>query len=97
MIEWAFQQYRNDMVMLIIVAIVAGVALGSTLMWFLAFIGALQLDPVAIVGHSYGGSVSLAMAVKHPELVDRLFLYEASLSFAARCTAGSTRVSTVPT
>jgi pimeloyl-ACP methyl ester carboxylesterase len=45
-----------------------------------AFISALRLDPVAIVGHSYGGAVSLAMAVKHPELVDRLFLYECSQS-----------------
>ena len=45
-----------------------------------AFISALRLDPVAVIGHSYGGAVSLAMAVKHPELVDRLFLYEASLS-----------------
>jgi pimeloyl-ACP methyl ester carboxylesterase len=45
-----------------------------------AFISALRLDPVAIVGHSYGGAVSLAMAVRHPELVDRLFLYESSQS-----------------
>jgi pimeloyl-ACP methyl ester carboxylesterase len=44
------------------------------------FISALRLDPVAIVGHSYGGSVSLAMTVRHPELVDRLFLYECSQS-----------------
>ena len=44
------------------------------------FISALRLDPVAIVGHSYGGAVSLAMAVRHPELVDRLFLYESSQS-----------------
>ena len=42
------------------------------------FISALRLDPVAIVGHSYGGAVSLVMAVRHPELVDRLFLYESS-------------------
>jgi pimeloyl-ACP methyl ester carboxylesterase len=44
------------------------------------FISALRLGPVAIVGHSYGGSVSLAMTVRHPELVDRLFLYESSQS-----------------
>jgi pimeloyl-ACP methyl ester carboxylesterase len=43
-----------------------------------AFITALRLDRVAIVGHSYGGSVSLVMATSHPELVDRLFLYEFS-------------------
>lgn len=43
-----------------------------------AFISALRLEPVAIVGHSYGGAVSLAMTVRHPELVDRLFLYESS-------------------
>ena len=45
-----------------------------------AFISALRLDPVVIVGHSYGGAVSLAMAVRRPELVDRLFLYESSQS-----------------
>lgn len=43
-----------------------------------AFITALRLDRVTIVGHSYGGTVSLVMAISHPELVDRLFLYEFS-------------------
>jgi pimeloyl-ACP methyl ester carboxylesterase len=45
-----------------------------------AFIKVLRPGPVAIVGHSYGGAVSLAMAVSHPELVGRLFLYEGSQS-----------------
>jgi hypothetical protein len=35
MIDWAFQQYRNDMVTLVIVAVIGGVALGSVFMWFL--------------------------------------------------------------
>lgn len=45
-----------------------------------AFIGALRLDPVAVVGWSYGGAVSLAMTAQHPHLVQRLFLYEPSLA-----------------
>ena len=45
-----------------------------------AFIGALRLDPVAIVGWSYGAAVGLAMAVQHPSLVERLFLYEPGLA-----------------
>ena len=45
-----------------------------------AFIKALRPGPVAIVGHSYGGAVGLAMAISHPELVERLFLYESSQS-----------------
>ena len=45
-----------------------------------AFISALRLDPVIVVGWSYGGAVSLIMAVQHPELVARLFLYEPGLA-----------------
>jgi pimeloyl-ACP methyl ester carboxylesterase len=45
-----------------------------------AFISALRLDPVAIVGWSYGAAVGLAMAVQHPQLVERLFLYEPGLA-----------------
>ncbi len=44
-----------------------------------AFIGALELDPVAIVGWSYGGAVALTMAVQHPQLVKRLFLFEPTM------------------
>ncbi len=44
-----------------------------------AFIGTLKLDPVAIIGWSYGGAVALTMAVQHPQLVKRLFLFEPSL------------------
>ncbi len=43
------------------------------------FIGALDLDPVAVVGWSYGGAVALTMAVQHPRLVKRLFLFEPAL------------------
>lgn len=45
-----------------------------------AFIRALRLDPVAVVGWSYGGAVSLATTAQHPRLVQRLFLYEPSLA-----------------
>lgn len=41
-----------------------------------AFIVELELDKVHLVGHSYGGYVSLALAVKHPELVHSLVLGE---------------------
>jgi pimeloyl-ACP methyl ester carboxylesterase len=45
-----------------------------------AFIGALRLGPVAMVGRSYGAAVVLVMAVRHPSLVERLFLYEPGLA-----------------
>jgi pimeloyl-ACP methyl ester carboxylesterase len=44
------------------------------------FISALRLNPVTIVGWSYGAAVCLALAVGHPELVKRLFLYEPALA-----------------
>jgi pimeloyl-ACP methyl ester carboxylesterase len=54
-----------------------------------AFITALRLDAVPIVGRSYGGKVALAMAAQHPKLVERLFLYEPSLAtFVADPAAG---------
>ncbi|CAN5549910.1 hypothetical protein BH11MYX1_BH11MYX1_11420 [soil metagenome] len=37
----------------------------------------LGVDDVAIVGHSWGASVSLAIAVQHPERVRRVALYDA--------------------
>jgi pimeloyl-ACP methyl ester carboxylesterase len=46
------------------------------------FIAGLALEPVALVGWSYGAAVCLLMAVARPELVHRLVLYEpAILSF----------------
>jgi pimeloyl-ACP methyl ester carboxylesterase len=41
-----------------------------------AFIRALDVGPVHLVGWSYGGGVALNLGVKHPELVRSLFLYE---------------------
>jgi pimeloyl-ACP methyl ester carboxylesterase len=34
------------------------------------------LGPVAVVGHSYGGCIALELAVRRPELVRALFVYE---------------------
>ncbi|HEX6120918.1 MAG TPA: alpha/beta hydrolase [Dongiaceae bacterium] len=45
-----------------------------------AFISALKLDPVALVGWSYGAAVILVMAAQHPQLVERIFLYEHGLA-----------------
>lgn len=44
------------------------------------FIRTLTLDPIDIVGWSYGGAVCLAAVVAHPEIVKRLFLYEPVLA-----------------
>ena len=45
-----------------------------------AFIEAEHLAPATIVGWSYGGAVSLAMACQHPAMVKRLFVYEPALA-----------------
>ncbi|UKJ07162.1 alpha/beta fold hydrolase [Solitalea lacus] len=42
----------------------------------IAFIKALKLGPVHLVGHSYGGYTALITAIKHPELVRSLTLGE---------------------
>lgn len=47
-----------------------------------AFIEALQIGPVHLVGHSYGAVVALATTVARPDLVDDLFLSEPSLASA---------------
>lgn len=41
-----------------------------------AFIQALAVDPVHVVGWSYGASLSLELAARHPECVRSLFAYE---------------------
>lgn len=38
------------------------------------FLDALGLDKVHVVGNSFGGSMALALAIAHPERVDRLVL-----------------------
>jgi pimeloyl-ACP methyl ester carboxylesterase len=35
-------------------------------------------DPVALVGHSMGGKISMLVALRHPELVDRLAVVDVS-------------------
>ncbi|TNC62075.1 alpha/beta fold hydrolase [Rubellimicrobium roseum] len=44
-----------------------------------AFIEALDLGPVHLVGWSYGANVATAVALDHPDLVQSLVLYEPSL------------------
>jgi pimeloyl-ACP methyl ester carboxylesterase len=41
-------------------------------------IGELKLDSVALVGHSFGGKVSILVAARHPELVRRLVLVDSA-------------------
>jgi non-heme chloroperoxidase len=43
-----------------------------------AFIGALGAGPVHLVGHSWGGSVAMLMALDHPELVRSLTVLESN-------------------
>jgi len=57
-----------------------------------AFIRTLRLKPAAVVAWSYGAAVSLIMAVKHPQLVARLFLYEPSLATFVTDPAAADRV-----
>lgn len=45
-----------------------------------AFIRSLKLEPVTLVGWSLGAGVCLTMAVQHPRLVKRMFLYEPALA-----------------
>lgn len=45
-----------------------------------AFISQLKLDPVTIVGWSYGGAVCVALLAQHPKLIKRLLLYEPALA-----------------
>jgi pimeloyl-ACP methyl ester carboxylesterase len=44
------------------------------------FIRALEIEPVSMVGWSYGAAVCLMMAATRPELVRRLVLYEPAIS-----------------
>jgi pimeloyl-ACP methyl ester carboxylesterase len=45
-----------------------------------SFVRGLKLAPVTIVGWSFGGAVSLTMALRNRELVRRMLLYEPSLT-----------------
>lgn len=44
-----------------------------------ALVGAFAREPVALVGHSYGGLIALRFALDHPDRVARLALVEAPL------------------
>lgn len=45
-------------------------------LWLAAWLQALDLEPVNLVGHSMGGYVSMALAATHPEKVKRLVLVD---------------------
>ena len=45
-----------------------------------SFVRGLELAPVTIVGWSFGGAVSLTMALRNRELVRRMLLYEPALT-----------------
>jgi pimeloyl-ACP methyl ester carboxylesterase len=42
--------------------------------WLAAFYEALQLPPVILLGHSFGGTLAVTFAVEYPEDVDKLLL-----------------------
>ena len=44
-----------------------------------AFIEALDLGPVHLVGWSYGGNIAVAVALAHPEVVRSLILFEPAI------------------
>jgi pimeloyl-ACP methyl ester carboxylesterase len=46
-----------------------------------AFIKGLNVGPVDLVGWSYGGSLILELAVRHPQLVKGMFVYEPAGAF----------------
>jgi len=55
-----------------------------------ALIRALDLGPVDLVGHSYGGAVAIEMARRHPELVHALVLGEPAVTLLGNGAARDT-------
>jgi len=52
-----------------------------------AFVRALDLGPIDLVGHSYGGTVAVAFARRYPELLHALILEEPAVNFFSTKTA----------
>lgn len=54
----------------------AGIEYGRAtwLSQLVAFLDAVGLDKVSVVGNSFGGSMALALAIEHPERVDKMVL-----------------------
>lgn len=46
-------------------------------------IRSLWTDPVAVMGASWGGTIAMVLAARHPELVDRLILIDSTRGSAA--------------
>jgi pimeloyl-ACP methyl ester carboxylesterase len=46
-----------------------------------ALVGELDLAPLTLVGHDWGGIVSWALALKHPEMLERLVIIDAPPPF----------------
>lgn len=54
-----------------------GADLPDYVAWAAMVLRALNLGPVAVAGHSMGALIALGLAVKHPDLVDRLAVLNA--------------------
>jgi len=42
------------------------------------FIDLMKIDKVTLIGHSFGGKISILMAVNHPEIVEKLVLIDSA-------------------
>jgi pimeloyl-ACP methyl ester carboxylesterase len=47
--------------------------------WLASLVDHLNLDPVTLIGHSFGGMLAVAYALKYPEDVERLLLYSPAI------------------
>ncbi len=56
----------------------------------------LDLAPLTLVGHDWGGIVSWAFALKHPEMLERLVIIDAPRPSPGTATCGRARSSAMP-
>lgn len=64
----------------------AGYAMGDHAADVLGLLDALGLERVVMGGHSFGGLLSLYMAARHPERVERVLMLDAAISAASERT-----------